>query len=355
MATELVESALELAFPDRPIESIAEPGPSWNDANETVRVTFPGGDAAFLKVAADENGDRIRRERAVLSDVGANTAVPVPTVREAAPTARTPYLVTEPLAGEPLLARWSATDPAGREALVQDVGATLAHLHTRRFDEHGIVVGTSDAGSATAGGDAAVADTAHDPAAEATDDGTATLDLRTAPWTDVLVETIEEIRALATTDRFDRAFDDVIDAVYANRDRLDDAPAALLHGDPAKPNCVVTDDGGAGPTAPIGLLDWERAHVGDPARDLHRVREQQLASLDEPAPEHLVEALYAGYRDVAGSLPAGFEERAPLYRAAWTLGYASVIDRLSAYRDESRETVATLIETEIERNLGTLD
>lgn len=323
-----VETALAAAFPNREVASITDPGPSWNEANETVRVAFADGDTAYLKVAADGDGTRIARERAVCAYLSSRGDVAVPRIVAADPTASVPYLATEPMAGEALLSRWDEADATGRETLVRAVGESLAHLHDRRFDEHGIVVGGS----------------------VDRDEGDPSLAVRTDDWSTVLAETVEEVRTLGAADRFARAFDAVLDAIDDRRDTLDDAPAALLHGDPARPNCVVTGDGGT----PIGFLDWERAHVGDPARDLHRLREQQLATLDAPAPAEFVEALYAGYRDVAGSLPDGFEERAPIYGATWTLGYATVLDRLADFRDEPREAVATLIEAEVDRYLASL-
>jgi len=97
----------------------------------------------------------------------------------------------------------------------------------------------------------------------------------------VLRATIERTREIGTSERLADHYDAVFDCVEANRDRLGGAPAALLHGDVAKPNLFVTDDGGVGvdaesrtDTGPDGItpIDWELAHVGDPARDLVRAR-----------------------------------------------------------------------------------
>lgn len=314
-----VASALDDAFPDRAVEDMGSTGPSWNDLNRTVRVEFADGETVYLKVAADRDGSRIARERAVLAYADANLAVPVPTVVASETEGPVPHLATAPLPGQPLIAEWSDADEAEREELAHKVGAALAEVHAARFDEHGHVTGGGADG----------------------------LELDTAPWTDVLVDTVEAARALASDDRFDHHYDDVISAVEANRALLDDAPAALLHGDPAQPNCVRGLDG-------VGLLDWEIAHVGDPARDLHRARDQQFDPLRGDAPDRIIESFHDGYRERAGGLPARFDDRRPVYEAVRFLGVSGYVDKYAEFVDEPPEELADWVEAEMERRLAAL-
>ncbi|MFC4552501.1 MULTISPECIES: phosphotransferase family protein [Halorussus] len=324
---ERLAAALDAAFTDREVTELGSTGPSWNDHNRTVRVEFADGRAAYLKYATDGDGSRVARERAVLEYVGANSEVPVPTVlasdADGTPLERgdgaVPYLSTAPVRGANLLDRWSGASPDERAALAWEVGAALAGVHERRFDGHGHVVGGG------AGG----------------------LELRTGPWTGVLVDKIGEMRAMAPADRFDHHFDEVAAAVEANRDLLDDAPAALLHGDTAQPNCFRGESG-------VGFLDWEIAHVGDPARDLHRACDQQFGSLRGDAPEELTSALYEGYRERAGGLPDGYEDRRPVYEAVRFLGTSGYVEKVAEYADEPVEELAAWVDEEMDRRLAAI-
>lgn len=311
--------ALGEAFPDRDVDDVTPAGPSWNPRNRTARVEFADGGTVFLKVAVDGDGSRIARERGALTYVGANCDVRVPTVVASDVDAPVPYLATAPLSGEGLWRLWSEVSPADRAAMARRVGAALAAIHARRFATHGHV----------AGGDA---------------DG---LDLDAGSWTDVLLDTIAETRAIAPSERFDHHFDEVIAAVEANRALLDDAPAALLHGDPCKPNCLGDDEG-------VGFVDWELAHVGDPARDLHRARDQLIDSLRTSGPERLATALHEGYRQEAGGPPPGFEDRRPVYAAVRFLGRSGFFERWVEYADESTEELADWVAAEMDRRLAEL-
>jgi aminoglycoside phosphotransferase (APT) family kinase protein len=314
-----VASALEAAFPGRGVADVRATGPSWNDANRTVGVEFADGGTVYLKVAADGDGSRVARERAVVAYAAANCGVSVPEVVASDPDAEVPYLATAPLPGRPLIAEWADADEAEREALAREVGAALAAVHAARFDEHGHVTGGGADG----------------------------LELDTAPWTDVLVDTVERTRALASDDRFDHHFDEVIAAVEANRALLDDAPAALVHGDPAQPNCVRTADG-------VGFLDWEIAHVGDPAREVYRARDQQFDPPRGRAPRRVVDAFHDGYRERAGGLPDGYHDRRPVYEAVRFLGVSGFFDKYVEFVDESRGELADWVEAEMDRRLSVL-
>lgn len=315
-----VSEAISAAFPDRDVTDVSPPGPSWNDANETVRVTFTDGSQAYVKVGMNGDPSRIRRERAVVAYVGAHTGVPVPEVVACDVEHEPPYLATAPMDGTTLLEPWDAHDRVGRRDLARAVGRTLACGHACRFERHGHVIGGSADG----------------------------LDLEAAPWPDVLHDRVEWLRDLASTDRFADHFDRVRDAINANRDLLADAPAALLHGDPAMPN--TTWDGEV-----AGFLDWELAYVGDPARDLYRARSQQLDGVKEPGPADLVAALHDGYRDVAGGLPDGYPDRKPLYRAVRFLGTSGYVDKLVEFVDEEEDAFAAWVDAEMDRRLAAVE
>lgn len=314
-----IRSVLEDAVPDRTVDGLRATGPSWNETNRTVGVDFADGETIYLKVATDGDGSRIARERAVIAHVDPNYEVPVPTVVASDPDAELPYLATAPMDGRSLLDAWTESSTEGRASLARAVGTALARLHARRFDDHGHVTGGDAAG----------------------------LELETGPWTDVLVATIEEMRTLSPSERFDHHFDDVIAAVEANRALLNDAPAALLHGDPALPNCLRDGQG-------VGFLDWELAHVGDPVRELHRVRDQQIDPLLGDGPDALVTALHDGYRAEAGGLPPGFHDRQPVYAAVRLLGTSGFFERTADFVHERPEDLARWLDAEMDRRLAAI-
>ncbi|WP_144921034.1 phosphotransferase family protein [Halorubrum salsamenti] len=324
---ERVATALSEAFPERLVDRTFGVGPSWNGANETVGVAFDDGGRAFCKVAVDDDGTRIARELAVLRYLDAERSVSGPEVLAADPDAPIPYLVTAPAPGRELLGVWEDTDNARREALLRRVGATLATLHAERFEAHGEIVGSDPRGG---------------------------LDLDPAPWPDVLRATIERTREIGTSERLADHYDAVFDCVEANRNRLDGAPAALLHGDVAKPNLFVVDTGKFEPdAAPDGIvpIDWELSHVGDPARDLVRAEDQLLNGFDSEGPERYVTSLYKGYRDRAGELPPGFSERRPVYQVVRMLGRSGFIDQWATYLDEPLDRLVDRADAELQARL----
>ena len=310
------ESVLEHAFPDRTVDAVRSTGPSWNEKNRTVGLDFADGQTIFLKTATDGDGSRIARERSVIVYVNENSEVPVPTVLSSDTDEPVPYLATAAVSGRGLIRYWSDSDVTERAALARQVGTALASVHELRFENHGHVTGGDANG----------------------------LELETGPWTDVLVDKIDETRMLSPSDRFEHHFDEVTAAVEANRELLNDAPAALLHGDPAQPNCFRGDDG-------VGFLDWEIAHVGDPVRDIHRARDQQFEPLLGDAPKQIVTAFYDGYRERAGGLPAGFEDRRPVYEAVRLLGVSGFFEKTAAFVDEPTEELAEWVRSEMNRRL----
>ncbi|MFC7324291.1 phosphotransferase family protein [Halorubrum rutilum] len=336
---ETAAAALREAFPERSVERLTDVGPSWNGGNETVGVAFADGGRAFCKVAVDGDGARIARELAVLRHVAAERPLTVPEVLAADPDAAAPYLVTAPAPGRELRGAWEelggrsgGDGEADRAALLRRVGATLATLHAERFEAHGEIAGG---------------------------DGRGGLNLDRAPWPDVLLRTVERTRRIGTSERLAHHYDAAIDCIEANRDRLRDAPAALLHGDVAMPNLFVADGGngrggadGAGTTDGIVPIDWELAHVGDPARDLVRAEDQLLSGFDERGPERYAAALRAGYAERAGGLPPGFEERRPIYEVVRMLGRSGFIDQWTTYLGEPTADLVDRAEAELAARLA---
>lgn len=353
-----VGDALEAAFPDRPVEDlVVDLGPSWNGGNDTVRVDFADGDSVYLKVAIAGDGSRIARERAVLAYVAGTGSVPVPSVLAADADADVPYLATGPAPGRELLPAFEAAGRSRRRSLLWRVGAALAAVHERRFETHGEILGDGRHGGAldTADGRSAGERSADGRSAGDVTGGGAGLELETADWTDVLCATIERTREIGTTDRLEGHFAAVRDCVEANRDVLDGAPAALLHGDVTKPNLFVTAEGdGADATDGPGVaaIDWELSHAGDPARDLVRAEDQLLNGFDSTGPERFASALRDGYRERAGGLPKGFERRRPIYEAVRMLGRSGFIDQWVPYLDEPLDDLVERADAELRARLN---
>ncbi|MXR41321.1 phosphotransferase [Halobaculum sp. WSA2] len=326
------------AFPGRPVAGVRSTGPSWNDDNETVRVAFADDRrpaAAFLKVALDGDGSRIRRESACIGTVdAADIALRVPDVLAADPDADPPVLATAPMAGDSVLSAWSDAGRDGTETLTRAMGAALASVHTVRFDAHGEIRGEAR-DQPTAG-------------------GAKGLSVDEQPWTEVLVGRIERMRAIASSDRLDDHFDRVADAVRETTVGLDDAPATLVHGDPAKPNAVVAEHPGDAVSPRerrVGLLDWELSHVGDPAREVVRAERQLLGGPRTETAPRLRAALHEGYRGRAGALPTGLAERRPVYEAVGFLGFSGFVDKQSTLLDENEDELVAWAEDELDRRL----
>ncbi|MUW15526.1 phosphotransferase [Halorubrum sp. CBA1125] len=321
-----VRTVLEEAFPDRSVDRITATGGSWNGANETVAVD--DGTRAFCKVSRGDAG-RIARERAVLRYVSETRPIAVPPVLAADADAADPYLVTAPVPGRRLDGIWPDDDArsnlACAESLFRRVGRTLATLHGERFESAGEIRGLASA---------------------------ADLDLDPAPWPDVLHATVERTREIGTCERLADHYDAVHDCIEANRGRLAGAPAALLHGDVAGPNLFVTEPGTdeGGPDG-IAAIDWELAHVGDPARDLVRATDQLCNGFDGEGPDRLESALYEGYRARADGLPRGFERRRPVYRVVRVLGRSGFLDQWATHLDTSVEALADRADAELRARL----
>ncbi|ELZ47060.1 aminoglycoside phosphotransferase [Halorubrum coriense DSM 10284] len=333
-----IDRALAAAFPGRSVERLTGVGPSWNGANETVGVVFDDGSRAYLKIALADESHRLARERAVLRYLRAHGPVPVPEVLAADPDGDPAYLATAPAPGRELLGAYEAADDAERERLLRRVGSALAALHADRFAGHGEIVGAGrETGSAATGAEA-------DGVAPDEGEAPTGLSVEFASWTDVLLATVERTREIGTSDRLADHYDAVVDCVRANRDLLDGAPAALLHGDVAKPNLFVDGDA-------VAAIDWELSHVGDPARDLVRAEDQLLNGFDSTGPERFAAALRAGYRERAGGLPAGFERRRPVYEVVRMLGRSGFVDQWTTYLDGPLDALVERADTELRARL----
>lgn len=162
---------------------------------------------------------------------------------------------------------------------------------------------------------------------------------------DALIDQIDELQRMApSSDRFAPYFDEVMTAIDSIRSILDDVPAVLVHGDPSRSNVFWREES-------IGFIDWEFTHIGDPARELNRAREQLIGPGGRPNHDELVDALYDGYRQNAGSLPIGFSNRRPVYDVIWHLGTIGSFDRWVDSAEAPSEDVVDALETEMDRRL----
>lgn len=311
-----VESALEEAFPGRTPAGV-DPRAS-RPGNRTVAVRFEGGGRAFLKIATDGDGGRVARDAAATRYAGAHCDVRVPEVLASAPDGDPPYVATAPLDGDPIADRWPGAGAEGRARILRSVGRALAGVHAARFDRPGRIVG-GDAGG---------------------------LDLDGGSWTGVLRATLRERASVLFADRFDDLLERVDGALDEHSARLDGAPAVLLHDD-ARPENYFRHPGGP------GLIDWETALVGDPALDLCRAESQFVdrQDVDDGDRRRLRSALRGGYRDRAGDLPDGFNERRPVYRAVTFLRTARTFDLWAPPADEPTAELADWVRGEMDRRL----
>lgn len=69
-------------------------------------------------------------------------------------------------------------------------------------------------------------------------------------------------------------------------------------------------------------------------------------------PSRLRQAIRAGYRDEAGTLPDEHEERAPLYRVVTFLNPALTFDYWAPEADDPTTDLATWIQEEMDRRIA---
>ncbi|WP_336035932.1 phosphotransferase family protein [Halobacterium yunchengense] len=308
-----LQAAVRAAFPRRSVAEVDER--DTRPGNRTARVAFTDGDAAYVKTATDGTR-RLVRETAATRYADAHCDVETPSVLAAAPDSDPPYLATEPVRGRALAASWPDADTEERAAMVRRTGATIAAVHDAGFERSGRIAGGGPAG----------------------------LDLEAAPWSETLAATVEERAADLFADRFADLPGELAAVVRDAADLLDDAPAALLHGDPSRSNCLLD---------PPGLLDWERAMVGDPALDVvdaasHLAEQPDVEEADRAV---LRDALHDGYRSRAGGLPEGFAARRPVYRAVAFLLTPQTFELWAPQVDRPTGDLAAWVREEFQRRL----
>lgn len=272
---ETLKVAVERAFPDRAVESVAPQ--QTRPGNQVGRVRLGDGETVYVKTATDTTR-RLVREAAATRFAAANCAIAVPEVLAADLDESPPSLVLAPLPGTPLNDPW--TDDQPRAPLLRKAGRTLAAVHEAAFDAPGRIVGV---------------------------DGADALERTDETWTETLCSTIQWRAEDWFADRFSDIPERLVDLVRELEPTLRDATPVLLHGDCSRINVHVD---------PEGLLDWERALVGDPAFDVVDAEGNLVEQIDvdDDAEPRLRTAFRDGYRSEAGSLPVGLSERRPLYR-----------------------------------------
>lgn len=311
--TDALQTALRAAFPDRVVETVAEQ--DTRPGNATALVSFADGERAYLKTATDQSY-RLVRECAATRYAAEHCSVCVPEVLAADAERDQPYLATAPLDGTAMTDVWR-DDDVDREWLAREAGRALAGVHEADFDRPAQVVA----------GDA---------------DG---LELDEGSWTDVLVRTVKERADDWWAERFADVPGRVVDVLEDARPLLDGAPGSLLHLDAARPNVHVH---------PPGLLDWERAVVGDPALDLVDSVANNFDQPDVPDDdfERLQDAQLAGYRERAGGLPDGLADRRPVYRLFTYLLVPQAFEDWSAGVDVPNDELESNVREELDDRIA---
>lgn len=306
-----IRHAAGAAFPGRSIREV-EPQET-RPGNETARVTFEDGRVCYLKTPTDTT-ERLVREAAAVRYAGAHCDVETPAIVVADPTGDPPYLATAPLPGTALNDPW--TGGGDRERLLREAGRAVAGVHEATFDRTGIIEG----------GDL---------------DG---LELSERSWTETLAATVEWRGRDWFAERFADAPGRLAAAIRAFEPTFD-GPATLVHGDPSRINLHLD---------PVGLLDWERALVGDPAFGLvdatfHLLEQPDVGDDERPA---LRDALYDGYRQHAGELPTGLADNRPLYRAVSYLLVLQAFEDWSADAEPPSDELAADVREEFDSRLA---
>jgi homoserine kinase type II len=252
--------------------------------HDTYRVD--AGDAYVLQVAgADAHDDASLRRGVACYRLLAATAVPVPRVVAEGVVDGRPYALVERLPGETPVG--GAPDPVVRSA-----GRTLARVHDARgFDAAGPL--------SVADGEATPGDGSPDTA----DPGADAATLRAA------------------------GMDAAADALAAVDPPVDRPPAVLCHGD-FSPDNVLARGGEV-----TGVVDFDRAHAGDAARDL-ALAATAFWVHDPTADRPVRRALYEGYRAVRPL--DGFDAREPRLRAVTLGAVVAGLDRRGELTDRER-------------------
>lgn len=307
-----LHEAVRAAFPGRVVDAIEKQ--STRPGNETGLVTFTDAEPVYIKTATDTDR-RLVRETAATRYAGSHCPIGTPTVVAADPYAESPYLTTEPLAGEILNDQWVADDD--RTQLLKQTGRILAGVHEPQFDDSGVITGGDEDG----------------------------LELTTGTWGDVLSATIEWRATDWFPDRFDDLPQRVIMTIREIKPELNGVTPTLLHTDCSRTNVHLS---------PNGLLDWERSVVGDPALDLVNTTGSFVDQPDVEAEDQaeLTDALYAGYRQQAGELPEGMSRRRPLYWVIWYLLTPQTFDVWAPSVDVPNDELAAEVREEFDSRLS---
>lgn len=308
---DLLADAATRAFPDRSVEEIAPQ--NSRQGNEVGFVTFSDGIGAYIKTATDTDR-RLAREIAATRYAEANCSIGVPEVFGSDTNGSPSYLALAPLPGTSLNDPW--TNDQDRVSLIRQARRTIAGVHETQFASLGRIVG-GDADS---------------------------LELTDETWTETLCETIRWRADDWFADRFEDIPERLVETLREAEPLLDGADARLLHADCSRINLHLD---------PNGLLDWERAIVGDPAFDLVDASGHLIdqVDVDESERDALTEALYDGYREQRGTLPSGLELREPLYRAIAHLLVPQTFEDWAPPLDTPDDELAAQVRTEFESRI----
>lgn len=276
-----IRIVLDDAFPERHAVAVEQVIDSGHPGNQTVRVRFASNGVAYLKIRIDGDAERNAREAGTIQYARDHCPIRVPTVLAVDSGFDPPYLATAPIGGTAVTERWKGATFDERTLLAREIGRAVAGISHAQFTEPGWIVGGDE----------------ND------------LNCKTGRWSVVLADAIER-RAdeVSWPDRFDDVPQRVVTLITQQDAILDDPPATLLHADVRATNVFLNET--------PGVIDWEWTLVGDPGLMLCWAEERTIeqAAVPDGHRETLRTALRTGYRRTAGTLPAGFERRLPLYR-----------------------------------------
>lgn len=306
-----LDEAIERAFPRRSVAEISVQ--NARRGNAVGRVTFADGEVAYVKTASDTDR-RLVREIAATRYARRHCPMEVPDILTAETEGTPVYCAMAPLPGTPLNEPWA--DGAKRAPLLREAGRTLAGVHAASFDTPGRIIDGDENG----------------------------LELTDETWTETLCATVEWRAGDWFADRFDAIPERVVEMLREAAPVLDGVDARLLHGDCSRINVHLE---------PNGLLDWERALVGDPAFDLvdtfgHLIDQVDVEDAEQP---RLQDALQEGYEAAAGSLPPGSEGRRPIYRVLAFLLVPQTFDAWAPTVDTPNDDLAEDVRTEFDTRL----
>lgn len=129
-----IETALEAAFPDRSVASIARP--AEGNRKETAIVTFGGGERVVVQCVGDPVA--FEAETRLMEEIAAGTSVPVPAVIGSGAVGSGRYRVTEYVEGHNLHTRVSSLESADGDRIARRFGRMLAAVHDAfEFDRFG--------------------------------------------------------------------------------------------------------------------------------------------------------------------------------------------------------------------------